>query len=95
MSACVLLNDVRDISEACCEMGIGFSSLTHRGLLHPNSKRNNALSRGLTTTAAATTIICKSYPSELVKKSTYPARILPDSLNCLLKSLWRLREIVC
>lgn len=54
------------------------SSLTHRRLLDPNSKRNNTLIRGLTITAAATTtIICKSYPSELVKKFTYPARILP------------------
>lgn len=49
-------------------MGIVLPSLTHRGLLDPNSKRNNTLIHGLTIITATATIIYKSYPSELVKK---------------------------
>ena len=47
-------------------MGIVLPSLTHRGLLDPNSKRNNTLIHTIITATA--TIIYKSYPSELVKK---------------------------
>ena len=51
-------------------MGIVFSSLTHRGLLDPNSERSSAFTYGLTTTTATTTTVTiyKSYASELVKK---------------------------